>query len=104
MLSGLPASLLMKRVGRRYGFIIGTGVGILGASIATFSIIYSNFVLFCFSLFLLGILSGFQQLYRFAAAEVVSPEFRAKAVSWVLLGGIFAGGVFGFGIQLRMSL
>jgi len=91
MLSGLPASLLMKRVGRRYGFIIGTGVGILGASIATFSIIYSNFVLFCFSLFLLGILSGFQQLYRFAAAEVVSSEFRAKAVSWVLLGGIFAG-------------
>ena len=68
MLSGLPASLLMKRVGRRYGFIIGTGVGILGASIATFSIIYSNFILFCFSLFLLGILSGFQQLYRFAAA------------------------------------
>ena len=28
MLSGLPASLLMKRVGRRYGFIIGTGLGI----------------------------------------------------------------------------
>jgi MFS family permease len=91
MLSGLPASLLMKRVGRRYGFIIGTAIGVSGAMLATVSIIFSNFVLFCMSIFILGILSGFAQLYRFAAADVVGPEFRAKAVSWVMLGGIFAG-------------
>ena len=91
MLSGLPASILMKRVGRKYGFIIGTVIGASGATVATLSIVYSNFVFFCVSIFLLGILSGFAQLYRFAAADVVSPEFSAKAVSWVMLGGILAG-------------
>jgi predicted MFS family arabinose efflux permease len=43
------------------------------------------------SIFLLGILSGFSQLYRFAAADVASPEYRAKAISWVMFGGIIAG-------------
>ena len=91
MLAGIPASLLMKRVGRRYGFMIGTGMGAIGAAAATFSIIYSNFVLFCISIFCLGILSGFTQLYRFTAADVASQEFRTKAVSLVMFGGILAG-------------
>ena len=91
MLAGIPASLLMKRVGRRYGFMIGTGIGASGALAATLSIIYSNFALFCASIFCLGILSGFTQLYRFTAADVVSKEFRTKAVSLVLCGGIIAG-------------
>jgi len=88
MLAGIPASLLMKRVGRRYGFMIGTGIGASGAAAATIAIIYSNFVFFCMSIFLLGILSGFSQLYRFTAADVARPEFRTKAVSLVMFGGI----------------
>ena len=76
MLSGLPASLLMKRFGRRYGFIIGTIIGASGATLATLSIIYSNFSFFCMSIFLLGVLSGFAQLYRFAAADVVNRDFQ----------------------------
>ena len=55
MLAGIPASLLMKRVGRRYGFMIGTGIGASGAAAATIAIIYSNFVFFSLSIFLLGI-------------------------------------------------
>ena len=62
MLAGIPASLLMKRVGRRYGFMIGTGIGVSGAVVATLSIIYSNFVFFCISIFLLGILSMIPQI------------------------------------------
>jgi MFS family permease len=91
MLAGIPASLLMKRVGRRYGFMIGTGIGVSGAGAAALAIINSNFIFFCMSIFLLGILSGFSQLYRFAAADVASPEYRAKAISWVMFGGIIAG-------------
>ena len=33
MLAGIPASMLMKRIGRRYGFLIGTGIGAFGAEI-----------------------------------------------------------------------
>ena len=51
MLAGIPASLLMKRVGRRYGFMIGTGIGASGAAAATIAIIYSNFVFFSFKHF-----------------------------------------------------
>ena len=91
MLAGIPASFLMKNVGRRYGFMIGTGIGAFGAASAAGAIIYSNFYLFCLSIFCLGILSGFAQLYRFAAAEVATHEFKTKAVSLVMIGGIIAG-------------
>ena len=91
MLTGIPASFLMKNVGRRYGFMIGTGIGAFGAASAAGAIIYSNFYLFCLSIFCLGILSGFGQLYRFAAADVATHEFKTKAVSLVMIGGIIAG-------------
>jgi len=91
MLAGIPASFLMKNVGRRYGFMIGTGIGAFGAASAAGAIIYSNFYLFCLSIFCLGILSGFGQLYRFAAADVATHEFKTKAVSLVIIGGIIAG-------------
>ncbi|SVA94777.1 uncharacterized protein METZ01_LOCUS147631, partial [marine metagenome] len=91
MLAGIPASFLMKNVGRRYGFMIGTGIGAFGAASAAGAIIYSNFYLFCLSIFCLGILSGFAQLYRFAAADVATHEFKTKAVSLVMVGGIIAG-------------
>jgi len=91
MLAGIPASFLMKNVGRRYGFMIGTGIGAFGAASAAGAIIYSNFYLFCLSIFCLGILSGFGQLYRFAAADVAAHDFKTKAVSLVMVGGIIAG-------------
>ena len=91
MLAGIPASMLMKFIGRRYGFLIGTGIGTFGAASASLAIIYSSFPFFCLSIFCLGILNGFAQLYRFTAVEVSSIEFRTKAISYVMLGGIAAG-------------
>ena len=35
--------------------------------------------------------SGFAQLYRFAAADVASEDFKSKAISLVLAGGVVAG-------------
>ena len=63
MLAGIPASMLMKHIGRRYGFLIGTGIGTFGAASASLAIIYSSFTLFCLSIFCLGVLNGFAQLY-----------------------------------------
>ena len=72
--------------------MIGTGIGSFGAALsAAGAIIYSNFYLFCLSIFCLGILSGFAQLYRFAAADVATHAFKTKAVSLVMIGGIIAG-------------
>ena len=91
MSAGFPASLLMRRMGRRNGFLIGTSLGLIGTLTGAYSILISNFPLFCTSTFTLGMMMGFNQLYRFAAVEVAGPTFKAKAVSLVMAGGIVSG-------------
>ena len=38
-----------------------------------------------------GLYAAAHQGYRFAAADTASDAFKPKAISWVLIGGIFAG-------------
>ena len=47
-----------------------------------------------------GFYASAHQSYRFAAADTASDEFRPKAISWVLFGGILAGVV---GAQLVIA-
>jgi predicted MFS family arabinose efflux permease len=51
-------------------------------------------VLLCAGTFILGAYNACGQYYRFAAADLASPDFKAKAISYVLAGGI-AGGIIG---------
>jgi MFS family permease len=94
MLSTIPASLLMARIGRRAGFTVGALIGLAGAALATLAIFRSSFALFCCGTALLGSYAGFAVFYRFAAADTASEAFRPKAVSLVMAGGIVAA-VFG---------
>ena len=89
-LSALPAAMLMARIGRRLGFISGAVVGIVGTLISSFAIVQGSFVLFCIGMLLSGGGGAFTQQYRFAAADQGTNEFKPKAISWVLAGGIFA--------------
>lgn len=91
MAASLPMSLLMARFGRRAGFLLGTSVGLVGAAAASFGIAQGSFVLFCVGLVGLGVLNGTAQLYRFAAADAAEPSAKARAISWVLAGGVVAG-------------
>ena len=88
------ASLLMKRVGRRAGFMFGTSVGIVGASICATAIYLGHFWLFCFGTMVFGVYNAFGQYYRFAAADTGSIEFRSRAISYVVAGGL-VGGILG---------
>jgi MFS family permease len=90
-LATLPASFLMRRIGRRAGFIVGTLIGGCGGVIDIIAILHADFWLFAFGTLMFGFLSGFGQLYRFAAADVAGPDFRANAISLVLAGGVVAG-------------
>ena len=90
-LAAFPASMWMKRVGRRNGFLTGIAFGLAGASIATFAIHSASFVLLCLGHALLGVYNGFGQYYRFAAADAATPDFKAKAISLVLAGGLVGG-------------
>ncbi len=90
MLSTIPASLYMGRVGRRLGFMTSALFGLTGAIITTAAIFNGSFVLFCTGTILIGVFNGFGQYYRFAAAEVTPEEFRSRGVSYVLAGGVLA--------------
>ena len=91
MSGGLPLSLLMRRVGRRVGFLVGTSIGSVGALCGAYAILTSNFLLFCLSTYLMGLMIGCNHLYRFTAVEVAGKEFKAKAISLVMAGGVIAG-------------
>jgi len=90
MITTIPASMLMKRIGRRNGFIIGAGFGVLGAIISSWSIMKMDFMLYSFGITLFGISNGFGGYYRFAAADGVTVDRRSTAISLVLAGGVIA--------------
>lgn len=90
MFTTIPASLLMQRYGRKTIFLLGAGVSILGAVLAVWSIITSNFAAFCFSTALQGVFQATSGFYRFAAAEAADDNSKSIAISWVLTGGVVA--------------
>ncbi|MCG8511560.1 MAG: MFS transporter [Rhodospirillales bacterium] len=86
----LPASFVMKWVGRRNGFLIGVSFGFLGAVLTSVAVFVADFALFCFGGFFIGANAGFGQFYRFAAADTAPDMFRSRAISLVLAGGVVA--------------
>jgi MFS family permease len=87
----LPTGAISRRYGRRVAFIIGTGCGVLTGLLGAFAILRGSFPLFCCATFLGGLYGAVSQSYRFAAADGASAQYRPKAVSWVMAGGVFAG-------------
>lgn len=89
-LAAIPAAMLMARIGRRLGFISGAVIGIIGSLISAYALVQASFLLFCFGMAMSGVGGSFTQQYRFAAADQGTADFKPKAISWVLAGGIFA--------------
>lgn len=87
----LPTGAISRRFGRRWAFVIGTGLGTLTGLIGSLAILHASFALFCLATFLGGLYGSVAQSYRFAAADGASTAYRPKAVSWVMAGGVFAG-------------
>jgi MFS family permease len=90
LLTIVPASLLMGRIGRRAGFSIGAAFGIVGTSVATLAVFQGSFWLFCVGTALNGVNNGFGMFYRFAAVDGAGKEGHGKAISYVLAGGVLA--------------
>ncbi|MFW6077744.1 MAG: MFS transporter [Hyphomicrobiales bacterium] len=86
----MPAAMLMRRLGRRPGFMGGMMVGAAGALVKAAAMFAGSFWLLCLGAFMMGLAHAFVQQFRFAAADTASPIFRPKAISWVLAGGIVA--------------
>lgn len=91
MATVIPASLLMRRIGRRAGFTIGGLVGLLGGALGALAVYNQDFQTFILASVCMGVMNGFAQYFRFAAADTASDAFRPKAISLVMAGGIIAG-------------
>ena len=90
LVASVPSSLLMKRLGRRAGFVIGALLGAIGATVSVLAIGAASFVWFCLGNFLIGVYKSFANYYRFAAADAASPAFRSRAIALVMAGGVVA--------------
>lgn len=86
----IPASFVIRKVGQRKGFMIGTILGILSGLLSFYAIVSGSFILFIVGNMLVGTHQGFAQYYRFAAADAVAEHNKGKAISFVIAGGVVA--------------
>ena len=86
----IPASYLMSKVGRIFGFLGGTALAIFAALFAAWGIFQQSFALFCIASFFIGNYIAFLQQFRFAVAESVPKQQIPKCLSFLMLAGIVA--------------
>jgi MFS family permease len=90
-LGTLPVGALAKRYGRATAYVVGALCGAIAGGLCAIAVVIGSFPVLCAGAFFAGLYAAAHQSYRFAAADTASEEFRAKAISWVLAGGVFAG-------------
>lgn len=89
------ASTLMGHFGRRGGFMVKAGIGVIGGLIAMMGVFLHSFAILITGAFLLGVFAAFGQYYRFAAIDAAqAPAERASAVAIVTGAGV-SGGILG---------
>lgn len=86
----LPVGVLARRYGRRTAYQVGAVIGCLAGLIGYTAIMHGSFALYLVATFCGGMYAASHMSYRFAAADTASPEFKPKAVAWVMAGGLFA--------------
>lgn len=77
-----------RLLGRKIAFMLGGLALASGGALAAFALFRSDFWMFATALMLVGLSSGFTQKIRFAAADVSPSFYKARAISWILAGGI----------------
>ncbi|HUH87336.1 MAG TPA: MFS transporter [Pusillimonas sp.] len=87
----MPAGVIARRYGRRAAFLAGTGCGLLAGLLGALAIVVASFWLFCLATFFGGAYAAVVLSFRFAAADGVEPARRARALSFVMGGGVAAG-------------
>jgi len=85
-----PASLLMGRVGRRLGFVVGASLAVVGALLCALAVHLRSFPLLLGASVIAGSEAGFGGFLRFAASEIVTPDLRPRAISWTVAASVVA--------------
>lgn len=86
--TAIPATVLMRKVGRKLGFSMASLCAVASVLLAAYALSTSSFSIFVAAAGLFGINMAFTQQYRYAAAESVDSAYVPRAISFVLLGAI----------------
>ena len=86
----IPATMLMRKIGRRKGFALASMSSVVALAIAIFALKESSFAFFIIAVMFFGINMAFTQQYRYFAAESVETKYVPRAISLVLVGSIGA--------------
>lgn len=86
----LPAAWVMRRHGRRAGYLLGATLGVISGLTAAAGIYQQLFVLFCIGTLIAGFYASYVQSYRFAVADAAPEDIKPRLISWVMVGGLFA--------------
>ena len=84
----VPATVLMHRIGRKFGFMLSSLSAASAVVLASYALAQQSFTLFILAGGMFGINMAFTQQYRYAAAESVEPRYVPRAISLVLVGAI----------------
>jgi MFS family permease len=90
-LGTVPQGYLARNFGRRFALQFGSVVGTLAGLISCLAVIQGSFLLFLVGTFGCGVYAAAHNSYRFAATDVASDQYKPKAISFVLAGGVMAG-------------
>lgn len=86
-----PMGVIARRYGRRAAFLAGAGCGVLVGLLAAVAVLLGSFWLFCVATLFGGAYAAVVLSFRFAAADGADPALRARALSFVMGGGVVAG-------------
>jgi MFS family permease len=91
MVATIPASFLMAAIGRVGGFSVGALLGVTAGAVGCSALYSQSFPLLCLAALMQGMQAAFFWYFRMAAADSSEPNYRAKAISLVMAGGVLAG-------------
>src|SRR5262249_58316017 len=86
----LPVGLIAKRYGRPATFDLGALCGTIAGLLCCLAVLKASFLILCAGTLFGGFYAAVHQSYRFAAADTASEQFKPKAISWVMAGGMFS--------------
>ena len=87
----MPLGYLARNSGRRFALQTGSVVGTLAGLVSCVAVVQGSFLLFLVGTFGCGFYAAAHNSYRFAATDTASDDYKPKAISFVLAGGVMAG-------------
>ena len=83
-IAAFPVGWLMDKLGRRFGLSLGFLLCTLGSVISALALGWESLFFLLFGVLVAGMGRGIGEQARFAAAEVESPDRRAKAIGMIV--------------------